>query len=190
MENFSGEHQKNQEAQESRLQEAYDLLGAHTPLELEHLYDEADQSLMKSGEWDYDNPELVTNKIKDILEQIDPSLLTEKEAEWRQEILWFWYHHAISCAIWEKNDREAAKLYAEKALEVKPVDAKNQITQLLYFLVHDKVKEAEEWIENIPDRFRKFSDKEPSEENPELENPEKNTGEELLAEYKEGKWFL
>lgn len=180
---------ENREDSKSALQEAYELVGAHTPLELDHLYIQEDQRLRKSGEWDYDNSELLTNKVKDILERVDSSQLTEEEAEWRQDILWFWYHHAISCAVWKKNDKEAAKFYAEKALEIKPVDERNQITQLLHFLVHDKMQEAQEWVEDIPDTFRRYPDEEPSEDNPELENPEKNTARELLEDYKQGKFF-
>lgn len=153
------------------LREAYALLGASTPLELLNQYTKEDQKLFKLGEWDYENPDFVTNKIKDILEVIDPNDLTEEEKTWRQEILWFWYHHAISCAIALHKDREKAKEYTEKALELQSEDHPNKITHLLYFLANEKIEEAEEWVETIS------------------EEPEKTTARELLDEYKKGELF-
>jgi hypothetical protein len=158
--------------EKSPIREAYELLGARTPLELSNLYSERDQELMKSYEWDYNNPELITNKIKNILETIDPESLTEDEKEWRQEIIWFWYHHAISCASRRYNDKEAAQRYAVKALEMQPEDHPNKITRLLFYLVHDRVEEAEEWIAALaPD------------------DEEKDTAESLLHDYKEIGFF-
>jgi len=153
------------------LKKAYELLGAKTPLELSNLYSIEDQKLMKSNNWDYANPDLITNKVKNILESINESDLTDEEKEWRQEILWFWYHHAISCAIWRYQDKEAAKLYASRALEYQSEDHPNKVTKLLHLLVNDQFEEAEEWAQTIQ------------------EEPEKGTGSELLKEYKEQGFF-
>lgn len=114
------------------MQAAYDLLGASTPLELNQKYVQIDQVLFKSGEWNYNNPALLTNQVKSILERVDTNSLTADELEWRQEILWFWYHHAISCARW-KGDKEAALHFSEVALELQTDEHPNQITKLLYF---------------------------------------------------------
>lgn len=151
----------------SPMRAAYVLLGARTPLGLSNLYSEIDQELMVSREWDYANDQLVTNQIKKILESVDPETLTEDEKEWRQEIVWFWYHHAISCAVWRYNDREAAQEYAQKALEIQPADHPNQITRLLFYLVHDMVLEAEAYVAALPDN-----------------HDEKETAVSLLEDYK------
>ncbi len=137
------------DAEKSPLREAYLLLHAFTPLQLSNLYTAEDQKLMLSKEWDYNNPELITNKIKTTIESVDLSLLPERERVWAQEILWFWYHHAISCAIWRYKDKIAARAFAAKALEYQTSDHPNKITQLLFLLVHDRVDEAEEWAEGI-----------------------------------------
>ena len=118
--------------EKSPMKEGYVLLGARTPLELSNLYSEQDQELMKLGEWDYNNAELITNKVKNILEKIEPETLTEDEKIWRQEILWFWYHHAISCAVGRYKNKEAAQSYAAQALEIQPEDHPNKITRLLF----------------------------------------------------------
>jgi len=157
--------------EKSPLREVYLLLGAATPLELSNLYTEEDQKLMKSGSWDYDNPGLITNKVKDLLETADTELLTEEEKEWRQEILWFWHHHAISCAVWRHQDKAKAQEYAVKALEYQPEDHPNKITRLLALLIESKVQEAEEWAAGI------------------TEEPEKSTAMELLEDYKEKPFF-
>ncbi len=135
----------------SPLRAAYVLLCARTPLELSNLYSEIDQELMQSRQWDYANNQLITNQIKHILESIDPETLTEDEKNWRQEILWFWYHHAISCAVARYNDQEAAQGYARKALEMQSVDHPNQITRLLFYLVHDMLPEAEAHVAALAD---------------------------------------
>jgi hypothetical protein len=133
----------------SPLEKAYDLLGAKTPLELSQLYTVEDQKLFKSHEWDYENPNLITNQVKMALEAVDVSHLNEAEQEWSEEILWFWYHHAISCAIWKK-DLKAAKEFAKKALEHQSESHPNKITYLLYLLVNDEIEEAELWLKTIP----------------------------------------
>lgn len=155
----------------SPLREAYDLLGAHTPLELSNLYSEEDQKLMKSESWDYDNADLIINRIKSIIENVDIAKLTDEEKNWRNEILWFWYHHAISCAVWRYKDREKAKSFSLKALEFQDGNHPNQITKLLGLLIDDKIEEAEKWTNKITDEI------------------EKETATYLIQEYKDGNMF-
>ncbi len=159
------EYKPGQEQAESKLSEVYKILGANTPLEMSNLYTVEDQKLIHSGTWSDSDPNLITNRIKNILEQIDSTTLTEEEADWRNEILWFWYHHAISHAF-QKGNRSLAQQYAEKAIEIQPKDHPNQITKLLYFLAHDKLDEAQEWAANIQ------------------EEPEKSTARDLVEYYK------
>lgn len=155
---------------ESPLSEVYKLLGASSPLEMSNLYTDKDQELMHSDQWDYDNPELITNKVKNILEELDKSNLNEDELDWSNEVLWFWYHHAISCAI-KKNDQNSAQKYATKALELQHDEHPNQITKLLYLLVHDKLQEAKKWANTI------------------TEEPEKSTAQYQLEIYKNKGYF-
>lgn len=143
----------------SPIKEAYKILGANNPKELQFLYGAEDQKLMKSSEWDYNNPELNINIVKNIIEDVDLNKLTEGEKEWRMEILWFWYHHATSCAIWRYKNKERALFFVRRALEYKTVDNPNKITQLLFFLINDQVKEAEELILTIDDSVEKESAK-------------------------------
>jgi hypothetical protein len=171
MEDFSvGKSQESFDVEKSPMREAYLLLGAKTPLELSNLYAAEDQKLMPKG-WDYNNPELITNRIKEILEATDPHALTDEENEWRNNILWFWYHHAISCAIWRYKDKAAAQMYSARALEFQSEDHPNKITRLFYFLTRDQLEEAEKWAETI------------------AEEPEKSTSTELLEEYRRGQFY-
>ncbi|MFQ5752961.1 MAG: hypothetical protein ACE5HI_13290 [bacterium] len=156
---------QNFDINRSAIKEAYILLGAKTPGELSRLYTTEDQKIAKSAGWDYNNPDLVTNKVRNILESADESSLTEGEKGRRKEILWFWYHHAISCAIWRYQNKEAAQLYSQKALEYQEGDHPNHITRLLYFLVRDKLKEAKNLAQTIE------------------EDPEKTTAQDLIKEY-------
>jgi hypothetical protein len=160
----------------SPIKEAYKLLGANTPLELSNLYTAEDQRLMNSHEWDYNNPDLITNKIKEIIEVADKSQMTEDEKEWSEDIVWFWYHHAISTAFYRNKDREMAKKFAAKAMEIQPENEKNTITKVLYLLVNDRVAEAEEFAATI--KGGKLDDG--------TENPEPQTAKDLIEEYKKG----
>jgi|GEM_PF-953493 len=157
--------------EKSPIRTAYHLLDARSPLELSNLYTAEDQKLMASHEWDYRNSELIVNKVKEILETTDPNMLKPNEQECRREILWFWYHHAISCAIWRYKDKSAAQSYASKALEYQSENHPNKITQLFDFLVNDKFDEAERWASSIS------------------EEPEKTTGAGLVDAYKKGNFF-
>ncbi len=172
MEDYSPhKNTKEFDVNKSPIKEAYVLLGAKTPLELSNLYSYADQRLMKERGWDYNNPQLIVNKIKTILEVADPSTLTEDENEWRDEILWFWYHHAISCAIWRHKDKNVAQIYSARALEFQSEDHPNKITKLFYFLTRDQLDEAEKWAETI------------------TEEPEKGTSRDLIAQYRRGEFY-
>lgn len=129
----------------SPMKEAYRLLAATTPLELSELYTKQDQLLFASRTWDYDVPDQIPNRIKSILESINEDDLTAEERMWRNDILWFWYHHAISCATW-KGNKEKMREFATKALEYQDNDHPNILTRTMFFLAHDRVHEAEEWV--------------------------------------------
>ncbi len=153
------------------LHDAYALVGVSTPLELNQKYVEEDQRLFKSGEWDYENPDLLTNKIKEILEKVDVSNLHEDEREWRQEMLWFWNHHAISIAVWKYRDRVAALQFAERSLALQPEGHPNQITKLLYYLIQGELVAAKAHAEAITDEVGG------------------STADELVREYEAEPWF-
>lgn len=175
MENIEAQS-KQFNTESSPIKEAYSLLNAQSPKELNKLYTAEDQRLMKLDEWDYKNPDLIINKVKGILENTDENALTEEEKEWRQEILWFWYHHAISSAISKYKDREMAKIFATKAVEIQPENHSNKITKLLFLLLGDKLVEAEELASSIPEAI--LDDGNP--------NPEPQTARDLIDYYKKG----
>lgn len=155
--------------QKSPMKGAYIMLGANTPIQLSKRYTEEEQVLFRSHEWDYDNPEQVQNKVKNILEAVDESELTQEEKEWRNEILWFWYHHAISVSDW-KRDKEKMQLFSSKALGFLQ-DNPNILTRTMYLLSHDMIEEAEQWVES-----KKGDDDE-------------ETAREMIANYKNIGWL-
>jgi hypothetical protein len=141
----------------SPMKEAYILLRANSPQELSSRFTEEDQKLMTTSSWDYNNPELVINKVKTILDNISTENLSEKEVEWRNEILWFWNHHAISCAIGKYQDIEKAKYFAIEALEHQShtEDHPNEITKLFDLLLNDKLDEAKVFSRQIKSSVEK-----------------------------------
>ncbi len=148
---------QNFDIESSPLKEVYKLLGATDPIDLYRLYSIEDQKLFKAQKWDYNNPELIINVIKDIFEKVDINLLSDIEKEWRQELLWFWYHHATSIAIYIYKDKKLAKFYVKKALEYKSDDNPNKITQLMDFLINDQLKEAESLCKIISDDVERIT---------------------------------
>jgi hypothetical protein len=148
--------------------EAFALLGVNTFLNLSLAYSREDQKLMKSRTWDAYNPALITNQVKAILEQIDPNDLEEADCMWRNEILWFWHHHAISC----ERSRSRAQAYADKALALQSDDHPNRITRLLWLLAYDRVDDAKQWMADAP------SDADPVEH---------QTGLDVIREYEQRK---
>ncbi len=136
--------------EKSPLRDAYLLLNARSAVDLLKKFTDEDQILMKNGIWDYNNPDLVINKVKSILEDASDEGLYIGEKETKNEILWLWSHHAISCAI-GKKDIEKAKYYAQEALKYQSYNSKNpnKITKLLFLLLNDKIIEAEDFANSI-----------------------------------------
>ncbi len=163
------------EATAEKVHEAFDLLHVDNFFALSRAYTREDQKLMKKGKWDASRPSLLTNKVKSILEKIDPHDLSNDDRQWHAEIMWFWYHHAISFAIWKAKDRIAAKEYAQKALDWQGDNHPNRLTKLLWFLVHDELGKAKKWMKVRPDHADKVEHK---------------NGLELIAQYEAGKFFV
>ncbi len=157
---------------QSVLKDVYIAFSVNDPGELQDLYMSEDQKLMKAKKWDYNNPNLIPNKIKNMIEGIGISnIIDKKEKQWIQNILWMWHHHAISCALWRYGDKKATMKYSEIALKLQPDDHPNKITQLLYFLIRDEIENAEKWAKSI------------------TEEPEKTTAQYNIELYKKGDFF-
>lgn len=165
--------QKKFDRNQSILRDVYVHFSANDPGELQDIYMKADQELMRAGRWDYANPGLVTNQIKEMIEKIGiNNIKDEKEKKWiKTYILWMWYHHAISCALSKYGDKEAALEYSEIALKYQPPGHPNKITRLYYFLIRDDLTNAEELQKLI------------------TEEPEKSTADFIVKQYKHGDFF-
>ena len=157
-------------ANQALIDELFALTGAASFLGVHRRYMVDDQMLMQSGGWDYDNPKLLINRIRSLLEQIVPDNLSAREKIWYYETLWIWHHHAISCAF-GKRDRAAAKRHAARALELQRGDHPNKITRLLWLLAHEQIEEANMWVAAIEDPV------------------EKETGQYLVCEYVKSRCF-
>ena len=107
---------------------------------------EQDQKL----NWNYEDKNLDTNRIKEILEKIDGNLESEKFREEKYHTLWLWYHHASQYAFHQKKDAQTAISFIEKALKYHPLlNHPNKITELLYYLYHQDFQKAKEYLSNL-----------------------------------------
>ncbi len=134
---------------EELIRQAYGLFGVSGPFDFQRAYTLHDQALMKSRQWSAYNPELIINRAKVILEQMDFDVLGEEEKLWFTEVLWFWYHHAISNEVL----RSRARKYADKALSLMDDGHSNRITRLLWYLTRDDVGGAKDWLCTEPKRW-------------------------------------
>lgn len=156
----------------SILKNVYIKFLVNDPSELKKVYMNEDQKLMRNGKWDYENPELITNKIKDSVEAIGVQNISDKKEKiWISDILWMWYHHATSCALYRYGNKKEAIKYSTIALDLQTEDHPNKITRLLYFLSRDNLNNAERWFKLI------------------TEEPEKTTAKYLIDRYKQGNFF-
>jgi len=157
---------------QSVLKDVYIAFSVNDPGELQDLYMSEDQKLMKVKKWDYNDSNLIPSKIKNMIEEIGISNITDKkEEQWIQNILWMWYHHATSCALWRHEDKKAAMKYSEIALKLQPNNHPNKITRLLYFLIRDEIENAEKWTKSI------------------TKEPEKTAAQYNIELYKKGDFF-
>lgn len=132
----------------------------------------ADQELLHQYAWDYTVADALPNRIFEALKDVPYQDIPNKdERYWVQQILWIWYHHAVSCALWRYGDVSAARTYSKKALEVQPTPHPNNITKLLYYLIHDDLIGAERWAKGI------------------TTEPEHSTAQDTITLYKSGDFF-
>jgi hypothetical protein len=156
----------------SVLCDLYISYSANDPGELIEVYTKADQELMRSSHWDYNDASQATNIIKSAIEKVGLDAIPDrKEKEWLQDILWFWYHHATSCALDRYGDKSKAQEFSKKAFELHLPTNPNKITKLLYLLTHDELDEAKKWAETIDSE------------------PEKSTAQKDLEAYNQGVFF-
>ena len=110
---------------------------------LEQKCRDSDQRRMRSLKWDYTKDSLDTRIVFDLV-QVPQTELTPDE-NWRvNQMIWLWYHHAVSCAISRHKDRKKALEFVNKALEYQAriKDHPNKITPLFKLLLLGKLDEA------------------------------------------------
>jgi hypothetical protein len=116
---------------------------------LSNVYSMYDQAAFKDKSWDYDNPNFICRRVVELIEGLPDDEITIEEREWFQEICWFFHHHSASYAIFLKKDKNRAKEEVELALNFQANDHPNKITKLLYYLLSDMLREAEEYVKTI-----------------------------------------
>jgi len=150
--------------------------------EFQQKFFQADQELMKTGAFDYRNPELVNNQFKNILEQYDENDLNREQRQQQAEMLWLWYHHAAQDAKERYQENEKAIEFIDKALEYKKIShSPNEITELLSLIYRNRFDDAETYIQNMDD-MRKERQEDGSVQ--EVVNYEKEAARKLFDHYK------
>lgn len=164
---------KENENGSEALNKAYSLLNVASTADLANRFVELDQRTMKNKTWDYQNPELLLNKVKKLVEaSLSRNLfVSEYERDDLRDLLWLWYHHATGQAIWKYKDKETAIKFSAKACEYQIAENPNKISKLLYLLVRSKRKAAEDWLTKI------------------IDEPDKAAAQEIMQEYLSNPFF-
>ncbi|MDB5239225.1 MAG: hypothetical protein JWO00_560 [Candidatus Parcubacteria bacterium] len=119
-----------------------------------------DRALHAQGKWDPRNPNLIVNKIKSCLIDMDPVYLPEVHSDYRADILWSWYRKAIP-SVWMMHEsiagekHELACMYLSELMQMEwSADQKRQLehaqlARIWLFLHHGDHEEAEQWIPTL-----------------------------------------
>ena len=128
-----------------KLQDICYEFGVEDICELDRLNLEHDQRAIKEGLFDENDPDLLNNRIKDRLLKLDLETLEKQEKQVVQDILWLWYHHATTVAIWRDKDLPKARDLCKRATEYLYPEHPNRITPMIQMLLHGKIEEAKKW---------------------------------------------
>ncbi len=115
--------------------------------DLHSLYHQLDQEAITNGTFDYTDSSLRLNKIKNALLEIDCQNLKATEGKIIKSILWLWYHHATTVAIWQRKDIKQARIFCKHACEYLYSDHPNTITPMISMLLEHNIQSAKEWYE-------------------------------------------
>ena len=103
--------EKNERAQILKKYGASDMRDLHL-----RIYMDEDQMRMKNLAWDYKDASSLVNRIYLDCKNLDESKLDESDSMWLRETLYFWNHHAVSCALGRYKDYKAAREFVDAAL--------------------------------------------------------------------------
>ena len=123
---------------EFNVRDVYDLSELHLAI---------DQQQIKTDTFKLHSKKNINNRIKNALETLDiRKIKNSDEQEVVKDILWLWYHHACTIAIWKKGDIKAGKRYCKKALSYLYEGHPNKMTWLIMLLLEGKIDEAKKWV--------------------------------------------
>ena len=138
-----------------------------------------DQRAMRSGEWNYKDPNWALNQWKDLFESRNDEDLSPEGQQSKWNVLWLWYHHASQFAA-KNGDLQNALLFIDKALVFKEkLGLDNHITLLLKQLYLGDIAGAKKIAESIPAKKVVNTTSGPEE----VDNQEKKSANELIAYY-------
>lgn len=129
------------------LQEICNEFGIKDLYELDKLHLKHDQKAIKGGFFNENDADLLNNKIKKRLLELDLEELEKQEKQIVQSTLWLWYHHATTVAIWRDGDLKKARKHCRRAMEYLYPEHPNRITPMIQMLLHGKIEEARKWNE-------------------------------------------
>jgi hypothetical protein len=136
--------------------------------ELNTLNLSSDQDLVRRNAFSLTDKTLINNQIKDDLLTINFQSLPEHEMNVVKNILWLWFQHATTIAIWKERNLDLARELCTKAISYLYPSHPNKITYMIDMLLRDDVVGARRWLVS------------------EVNDVEKEYGEYLLKEYEKG----
>ncbi len=145
----------NTERKQNDFEALYKSFNVKDTEELYDLFFTEDQKALDNGSWDYNDSQSIVNKIKSAIELHGLNNINTKDLILIKNILWLWYHHATSVALFNTKDKKSAQDFVSKALDYKSNENPNQITELLNLLANEKIEEAKDYLNLIKDENEK-----------------------------------
>lgn len=136
--------------------------------ELSHIFLEYDQQAIKNETFNGYDSSTTLNKIKNCLLLLDLEAMDSEERKTVQNMLWLWFHHATTVAIWKEKNIPRARELCQIALQYLFPEHPNKITPMIWMLLSKDIEGAKKWNET------------------EVGPHEKKYAEHLLDEYKKG----
>jgi hypothetical protein len=127
-----------------------------------------DQELVRRNAFSLIDKTFTNNQIKEDLLGVDVSYLPEFERRVVQNMLWLWFQHATTVAIWKESNLDLARELCARAVSYLYPTHPNKITYMIDMLLRHDVEGAKKWLGS------------------EVSEVEREYGEYLLKEYEKG----
>ncbi len=143
---FSRKIEKGIELHETSKEKIFERFGVHNMKELDDkIFEPAIRVMLNDNEWDFNDEELVPNKIKALLENCHEKM-TDEEQFYINHMIWSWHQHATIMALRIYDIDDAKKFFAEASTFKAHHD---DLTKILEFMTNGRIDSAQNYANHM-----------------------------------------